>query len=140
MVCRIAVDDSRQRRFEPGKVCAPFTCIDVVSERVRGRLEVLGRLHRDLDLNPFRFVFEIDDVLVKWRSGLVEIFDELPDAPFVFEGRCFMLILPGVDERDAYPRIQEGQFAESGFERGEGKGLDLEDVGIRFEPNSGPGL
>jgi len=51
---------------------------------------------------------------------LVEVLDELANAALVAEGVRFVFF-PLVGERDFDAGVEEGQFAEAGFERGVGE-------------------
>lgn len=140
VVVGVVVDGARERRLEPSEMRATLPRVDVVRERVRRRLDVLGGLHGDLDGDAVVLTLEVDDVVVQRIAGLVEVFDELPDAALVLEGGLRGLVAALVGERDLDAGVQERQLTQPVFERGEVVRCRLEDLAVRTEPDERPGV
>lgn len=129
----VVVDGPGQGGLEAGEVGAALAGVDVVRERVDGALQLLGRLHRDLDVDVVVLVFEVDDLVVDRRPRLVEVADELPNAALVAERLLVAsvvdaLLVALVDQGDGDAGVEERQLTQAAGERRELEGGGLEDL------------
>src|SRR5262249_492230 len=95
-------------------------------------------LESDLDLDVAPTALEVQHLGMHRRLVLVDVLDELTDAPGVVEADLLFVSL--VLELDLEPLVEEGELAQPVGENVEAEGRDLEDLGVRVEANRRPSV
>src|SRR5581483_7774273 len=135
---RVCADRARQRGAEAGEVGPALPGVDVVREREHELLVAVVVLERHLDLGVAPPTLEVEHLRVNGGLVLVDVLDELADAAGVVEGD--LLLVPLVLDLDPEALVQERELAEPVGQDVEREGRDLEDLGIRLEPDRGAAL
>ena len=107
---RVGVDRARERGAEAREVRAALVRVDVVRERVDGRLVAVVPLHRDLDRAVLGLALEGDLRLVRGRAVLVDVAHVVGEAVLGVElGDAVLGAL--VDQRQPQAAREEGHLA-----------------------------
>ena len=120
-------------RWEPA-----LAGVDVVREREDVLLVAVVVLEGDLDLDVAPAALEVLHLRVHRRLVLVDVLDELADAPRVVERD--LLLVPLVLQLDLEPLVEERELPEPVREDVEAERRDLEDLRVRLEPDRRPAL
>src|SRR5262249_4366839 len=107
----VAGKSARAGRPEATEVGSPLARVDVVGEREDRFLIAIVVLQGDLDLDVTLLALEVEHPGVDGRFVLVEVLDELDDAPTIEERVAPLVALVRDDDLQAF--VEEGQLTQT---------------------------
>ena len=134
----VSVDDTGERRLEPGLMCPTFVGVDVVGKSQQLTRKAIRVLQGDFNGDTVLLAFNVNGFWQQRFLPLVEEFNVVAQTAFVVELQLFSCVLPLVGKGQTQTLVQECQFANPGHQNFVVVNRRLgEDVGIRHKMHLG---